>query len=279
MALRLSIFNELPLKIDLSSYKTVQPDPLRGIRIPGIQHFNISAQIATAYEIRSYVNGWRAQSRRLLEFWKPYYKRRFIVEPEAFHFRPDPNLLVLRVRRTTYLLGFWQTEKYFLDIQDKLRRELTVKHGLSGQDADLAKIILSSNSVCIHIRHGDNATPVAQHLGVLPLRYYYEASEFIAAKVNNPIFFVFSDDPTWAQSNLKLNHPLNFVTHNDDETNYEDLRLMSLCHHHILANSTFSWWGAWLGRKSGQIVYAPKQYYQKLNRPNPDFYPDSWETI
>jgi len=73
--------------------------------------------------------------------------------------------------------------------------------------------------------------------------------------------------------------PTVYVSHNDETRDYEDLRLMSICKHHVLANSTFSWWGAWLGKKPGQIVYAPRRYYQNVDRPNPDLYPDTWRLL
>lgn len=112
-----------------------------------------------------------------------------------------------------------------------------------------------------------------------PLSYYYQAVKDLARQVSTPQFYVFSDDPDWAKSNLKLNFPCTFVTHNGEEKNYEDLRLMAACRHHIMGNSTFSWWGAWLGKKQGQLVYAPKRYHFGHNAPTADFYPSGWKLI
>lgn len=131
------------------------------------------------------------------------------------------------------------------------------------------------------IRRGDNAhnPPSMRSFGLVPLDYYYTAADRIASEVAEPHFYVFSDDPDWAQANFRLNFPTTFVTHNDDWRNYEHLRLMNRCRHHIIANSIFSWWGAWLGKKPEQIVYAPRKYYQYLDRPTSDLYPTEWRLV
>src|SRR6185369_17518803 len=105
-----------------------------------------------------------------------------------------------------------------------------------------------------------------------------EATEIIARKIPNPHFFIFSDDPVWVQQNLKIEYATSYVTNNDADKNYEDLRLMSLCKHHIIANSSFSWWGAWLNPSSEKIVVAPRSWF--LNGLNDsDLVPPSWIRI
>jgi hypothetical protein len=139
--------------------------------------------------------------------------------------------------------------------------------------------IREAESVAVHVRHGDNATAAAQGLGVLPLAYYQKAAGLISEQARHPQFFVFSDDLDWARATLTLPGPATFVTHNGDEKNYEDMRLMAACKHHIVANSTFSWWGAWLGKKDDQIVYAPMKYYINTDQDFRDFYPASWNLL
>jgi hypothetical protein len=117
--------------------------------------------------------------------------------------------------------------------------------------------------------------------GLCSLDYYQEAVKRLSAQVSNPHFFVFSDDPAWTQENLRIAHPTTYVTHNDGAQAHEDMRLMSLCKHHIIANSSFSWWGAWLAAHPDQIVYAPARWF---NRPDwsvdtRDLLPEHWQKI
>ena len=98
------------------------------------------------------------------------------------------------------------------------------------------------------------------------LEYYQNAIEEVVSKVENPTFFVFSDDIAWAEQNLKIAYPIIFVGHNDADKNYEDLRLMSECQHNIIANSSFSWWGAWLNQNPSKIVIAPQSWFATTQR-------------
>ena len=98
----------------------------------------------------------------------------------------------------------------------------------------------------------------------------------MTARVRNPHFFVFSDEPAWVKSNLRVDVPMTCLEHNGPEKGYEDLRLMSLCRHHIIANSSFSWWGAWLSDYSGKIVIAPQKWFKRDDIDTSDLLPESW---
>jgi hypothetical protein len=111
------------------------------------------------------------------------------------------------------------------------------------------------------------------------LRYYYDCVERLTLKVSKPHFFIFSDDPGWARTNLLLPSPATYVDHNGADRDYNDLRLMSLSKHHIIANSTFSWWGAWLSTNKGKIVFAPKQWLNKSNLDTKDIIPGEWLSL
>jgi len=210
---------------------------------------------------------------------KPYYLRREIVEPEENHFRFDSRVHQIAFRGAVSVRGFWQTEKYFADISEVLRKELVVRHEMTGRDLKLAKALQDTVSVCVHVRHGDNANRIAALLGVLPRQYYLSAVEDLNRELASPHYFVFSDDISWARELLPRDMRVTYVEHNRGARSHEDLRLMSLGKHHIIANSTFGWWGAWLGKKGGQIVYAPRRYYQNVDRPNPDLYPAHWRLL
>lgn len=182
-----------------------------------------------------------------------------VCKEKHFHFDPEfknfPNDVVLK--------GYWQTEKYFVDIEDIIREECSLKNAAGGKDKEVLQSITMLNSVSLHIRRGDYVknTYESQILVSKDLEYYNQCVEYIAERVPDCHFFIFSDDPAWVKENLKLSYPVIFVDHNDANTNYEDLRLMSYCKHNIICNSSFSWWGAWFNSNPEKIVCAPKKWF------------------
>ena len=140
---------------------------------------------------------------------------------------------------------------------------------------------MGSQSVSLHIRRGDYASnPVTQSFhGTLQMGYYTRAMRHLAERIEDPHLYVFSDDPEWARGNLQSEYPTEFVIHNDVDRNYEDLRLMSSCKHHIIANSTFSWWAAWLCSNPEKLVFAPRKWFEGSNNDTRDLIPDTWNQI
>ncbi len=288
------LVNSAELILDASGYQKVKKsDAKLGIRGLGLQHFNIQGTIVTEttsawaaaarlperpWIKRKYVK-WSRILAGFVEARKPLNLRRVVRERESRHFTFDRQVYNRTVKAMVSFEGYWQTEKYFAEIEPIIRSELTVREPLDEKNTRLATEIRSCNSVAIHVRHGDNASGVETGMGVLPRSFYEQAMSLLKGHVQNPQFFVFSEDMDWAKSMLRLGNAATYVSHNDDAHNYEDLRLMSLCRHHIVANSTFSWWGAWLGKKEGQIVYAPRRYWQNVDRPNPDLYPPEWRLL
>jgi hypothetical protein len=116
-----------------------------------------------------------------------------------------------------------------------------------------AQKISESNAVCLHARRG-------KYKFALPTEYYHRAVEYVAQKISNPHFYCFSDDPEWIFKNLSIDYSYTVIDHNKEDRNYEDLWLMTKCKHYIIANSTFSWWGAWLNPISDKIVIAPANW-------------------
>lgn len=181
-------------------------------------------------------------------------------------------------KKYTSLIGYWQAEKYFLDIRDELLEDFKVKELPAALNAKWATQINSVNAVSIHIRRGDYVKDKATNVmhGFCGLQYYVDAIEIIKNKIENPVFFVFSDDMEWAKNNLKSSLPVFFVENNPVEQAHEDMRLMSLCKHNIIANSTFSWWAAWLNNNTNKIVIAPKLWFADEKYKNEDLIPDKW---
>uniref|UniRef100_UPI004048D07E alpha-1,2-fucosyltransferase n=1 Tax=Algoriphagus sp. TaxID=1872435 RepID=UPI004048D07E len=199
-----------------------------------------------------------------------------IIKEKHFHF--DPNFK--SIPNNVLLKGYWQTEKYFVEIADIIREEFSLKKSAEGRDKEVLEDILVLNSVSLHIRRGDYVrnTYENQILVSADLEYYKLCVEHITRYVEDCHFFVFSDDPAWVKENLKLSYPVTFVDHNDANTNYEDLRLMSFCKHNIICNSSFSWWGAWLNRNPQKIVCAPKKWFSDETKyiDSKDLIPKSW---
>ncbi len=277
---RMAHIRRTELKLDLSYYDFqahgITEDTPRKYRLSTL---NIKESIATDEEIALFfptdkvslklLNGLR---NRLL----PYYLGS-IVKEKASSFDPA----ILKTRKHVYLNGYWQTEKYFLDLASLIRSEFTVKSPLNEINLSIANQMRPTNSVSIHVRRGDYIINQATHdfHGVCSLDYYKRAVAEISAEITDPLFFVFSDDPEWTQDNIQLHHPTVFVTHNGVEEEYEDLRLMSLCKHHIIANSSFSWWGAWLGTNRDKIVIAPKKWFNTADMDTKDLLPERWRKM
>ena len=181
----------------------------------------------------------------------------------------------------THLKGYWQSERYFLDHEDQIRSDLQMVAEPSQQNVDMRGEIAACNAVSLHIRRGDyvsNAKFNAVH-GTCDLDYYARAAGFVADRVGDPVIYAFSDDPAWVAENLELPFEMRFVDHNDGSTAHEDLRLMATCKHHIIANSSFSWWGAWLNSSQEKVVAAPTQWFAEPAKSNPDILPVSWHCV
>jgi hypothetical protein len=236
---------------------------------------NINGQIAVYDDIaifkeKSKIKKIKFHVRQLL------LKRKFCNIKEK-HFNFDKSVLFLR--DDIYLQGYWQSEKYFKDISHIIRREFTLREPLSEASQQIAqKIKTSANSVSLHIRRGDyisNPTTNSVH-GVCSLRYYQECVQVLNEKVGDVSLFVFSDDPVWVKENLSYKYSMIFVNHNGVEHAFEDMHLMSLCQHNIIANSSFSWWGAWLNNNPHKVVLAPKHWFRKEDIDTKDLIPDNW---
>ncbi len=232
-------------------------------------------KIASSTDIKTLL-GWKSPllMRRILA--RPYFglirRNTFVVEPH-FNYWPDIN----SASRDCYLQGYWQSEKYFDSIIPSIRENFKFILPMSEQNKSIAAKIGQVNSISLHVRRGDyanNPKTNATH-GTCTLKYYREAILHIADTVENPHFFIFSDDMKWVRDNLELQFPYQYIDHNRGLENYNDMRLMSLCQHHIIANSSFSWWGAWLNKNQDKIVIAPKNWFL-INSLTNDLYPEGW---
>jgi hypothetical protein len=180
-----------------------------------------------------------------------------------------------------YLAGFWQTERYFRDIAEVLRGDFTPLEPLDSQNALIKTKIAAVNAVSVHVRRGDyvGKERINKSHGTCSLDYYRRAAEFIFDRVDEPHFFVFSDDPEWVTKHLRLDAAITYVTVNPSTHGFRDLHLMCGCRHHIIANSSFSWWGAWLNPSPDKIVVAPKRWFNEAQHDTRDLLPKGWVSI
>ena len=261
----------VPLKLDAKDFSGYQLH--QGFELNRV--FNCNADIAADIDLAKTL-GWQRSklAQRLLR--RPQFKclrhKSYIVEP---HFNYWSG--ISQLKDNVYLDGYWQSEQYFIEFADTIRADFTFRPILSAQNAEVAKHILQVNAVSLHVRRGDyaiNPKTTATH-GLCSLDYYRAAIDYVSGHVVKPLFFIFSDDIAWVKANLNIDSSAFFVDHNANQESYNDMRLMSLCKHHIIANSSFSWWGAWLNQNAEKIVIAPKQWFSK-STDSSDLIPASW---
>lgn len=268
---RLTHFNGAQLKLDISYYDTFK---LRGY---ALHELDIKEDLATPEDLKALgitdEKDLRSTTHRVLERSRPFRKRRRIDERS-----PGFDHRVLQVSGNAYLDGHWQSEKYFREIADIIRAEVRPRRRLDSANEKMASDISRRPSVSLHIRRGDYVTDPtnARIYAACSIDYYRRCIGEMAKRVQNPHFFVFSDDIAWAKENLGIEHDADYVDHNSHEEAYKDLYLMSKCKHHIIANSTFSWWGAWLADNTDKIVYAPSKWFNAPNRGEKDLIPEGW---
>ena len=191
----------------------------------------------------------------------------------------DPNFA--NYPNDCYLDGYWQSTKYFLKYEKAISEDFQFNNSIFDEYGDLIDKIVKVNSVAIHLRRGDYVSDRQTNLvhGALDVEYYIDAVDFISDKQLNPHYFVFSDDPEWVQANLSTIKPITYMGKLNPDV--VDLYLMSVCKHQIVANSTFSWWAAWLNKNPDKIVVAPKKWFSNkdLNNQIGDLIPNNWRKI
>lgn len=241
--------------------------------------FGFAQHFASAREISRMIGGRSLVRRAVAKVGSTLFGRhsgRVITEQSQLF---DGS--VLSVRGSVYLSGYWQSENYFLEIAPVIREEFSVVAQMSEEARTISREITAhADSVAVHIRRGDYAEN--EHTrnvhGLLPAEYYAAAMAQLAQGNRDPHFFVFSDDPVWAEQNFRLPWPMCVVS-KASQSPGDDFRLMMSCRHFVLANSSFSWWGAWLGEKPQSIVIAPKRWFASGELTSRDIVPDRWRTL
>lgn len=265
---KLSLKNKDLLKLDTAGL--ARANEIGDIYRPfSLDAFAIEKNIATAEEVRrvKYPYGIVSKLLRWIRF-------RLLKQNNVFW---DPK----KVHRTgdLFLDGYWQSPKYFEDVRETLLSDFKLEEPLRGYVKEIADTITQSTSVSIHVRRGDYAQNprVLKEFGLCTSNYYQNAITLIRERYPEAVYFVFSDDIAWTKENLPLPQETVFVS-DPSLSDVQELTLMSLCKHIIIANSTFSWWAAWLNQNPGKTVIAPTPWFD--NKPaDPYLIPDSWIQI
>lgn len=269
MGRTLASFNQVELKLDLSFFKTYEWHAY------SLSPFAINEIHASESECDQLRQAHTSFANRVLR--KTIGKGNYISYEKNLLYNP----VYKKITSPTYLVGYWQCEKYFKEYETLIREEFQVKIPPSIVNKDLLnKIESGNNAVSLHIRRGNfvNVPVVNAVHGTSSLAYYEDAMNYVSERVSNPVFYVFSDDIAWAKANLMGSRSFVYVDINDAAHDYEDLRLMQRCQHHIIANSTFSWWAAWLNPSPDKIVIAPAVWFAdaEKNKEAKDIVPPSW---
>jgi len=270
---RLALKREVELKLDLTWFEG------QNKRTYALEPFNIVADFTTTDEIRLFKGSREGQHGSFLAMFSKKHSKSSSAEFREKSFEFDPE--VLELPGDTYLDGYWQNEKYFTDVGDTIRTELSVEARQCGRDVEIFKKIRSSSSVSLHIRRGDYISDkkTGDFHGSCSIDYYLNAAEYMTDLLNDPHFFVFSDDPEWVRTEFDFPKKMTLIDNNSPNRGHEDMRLLSQCDNHIIANSSFSWWGAWLCDYPDKIVIAPERWFNDpgMRHLNPS--PPSWKRM
>ena len=264
LARSLAIKNNAHIMLDISDYKN-NPD-----RIFKLDHFFIQADVTASHRVATLAE-------RIIDYIKPFHLKRFIFER---HSGFDPA--VLNAKHPVFLEGYWQNEKYFKDIRSELLQEARLKAPMGPAAQKIADAIITTpTSVSVHIRRGDYIRPGnKERYDTCTPEYYARAMQAISTKISPVHFFIFSDDIEWVKNNITFRDAV-AVTYVSQSgiADYEALMLMSMCHHNIIANSSFSWWGAWLNTHDNKIIIAPQQWLHSDQYDTSDVVPKTWWKI
>jgi hypothetical protein len=256
------------VKVDLLSFNDYKLH--NGFELDFI--FNIKINKANSFVSKLYnpkYRNWTVRKlRRLLNLKKVYFE-----EKECFIY--DENLLAYPSKR--FYWGYWQTEKYFKHIEAEIRNDFIFKTPLNKKNELLFEKIKNTTSVAVHIRRGDYVNhPLFGD--ICDENYYNKAIKHIQLEVKKPTFFIFSNDMVWCKNQLNLPNAT-YVDWNIGDDSYIDMQLMSYCKHNIIANSSFSWWAAWLNNNGNKIVIAPQMWINNVDNAVIDILPTQWIKI
>lgn len=274
--LRLQGYN---VKADIMSIWNKNKTAHNGYELNNI--FKLNIDLLTAKERDYLINnlGNSIGSKNVL--LRIYYKLKRNKSERFYFWKNDREAITYNENYLTmnnkYLYAHYQSEKYFKIVEKEIRKDFIFVNKLDKKNLILKHNIENENAVSIHVRRGDYLNKNSTLSNVCTIKYYLNAINYILKRVDNPKFYIFSNDITWCKENLYLKNAV-YINHNKGKDSYKDMQLMSSCKHNIIANSTFSWWGAWLNNNKNKIVIAPNRWFNNVEGTY-DIIPESWKKI
>ncbi len=252
-----------PLLLDTGSY---EPKQAGMYALNGLQ---VQAGIAAPAELQAFEQGVAA---KVLNRLLPPAMRRVYREP---HFHYDAAFT--RMRPPLYMKGYWQSWKYFREAEEPVRTDFRFAGAFSAAIEEKAALLESTESVAMHFRRGDYTQEITvNYHGICGPAYYNNAVRQLPAGIQ---YYIFTNDPAWVRENLPPGISAEILSGTLSHTQYEDLYLMSRCRHQVIANSSYSWWAAWLNPYAAKKVIAPKQWFNQAQHNTADLFPPNWITI
>ena len=273
-AKNLAIINQTKLLIDSSSGFSNDHYKMSF----DLLNFCIKYEIASLDEINNFLG-----KSNIIRYFRKFFSYLFsfnnmqYIHERFYHY--DEKVANIKSKKNIYLEGYFQSEKYFFKNYNEVLSEFEFKQEASDINLKYLLQIKDCESVSLHVRTYDDAkiNSAIKIYGNPSIDYYEKAVDYIKSKIKDPVFFIFSDNIDWAKNNIVINHAkVEYISHNDIENGHEDLRLMKACKHNIIANSSFSWWGAWLNKNKNKIVIAPKKWVQSDHIDFKDVVPKNW---
>jgi hypothetical protein len=267
----ISLKNDKELRLDVTSGFSNDKTYRRKFLL---HYFKVDERTATSWESYDHVLGEKRRSlvKKLMRLL-PLSMRGYLEERRRVF---DERIFNHNINRTVYFDGYWQSYKYFQWVEDAIRQSFSFDFEPSERVLDEARMIRSSNSVCLGIRRFEDV-PVERRgkKTVLEWKYFSNAIAVMRSRLASPVFFVFTQDMPWAKDYLERGDDLVFISEKDPHKGaVTDLWLMTLCRHYIISNSTLHWWGAWLNPSQHKIVIAPRHGWG-----NSDILPPQWLAI
>ncbi|MFH1292396.1 MAG: alpha-1,2-fucosyltransferase [bacterium] len=276
---QLALKRGVELKLDLGFLLDRTPRKNFVFRNYDLDLFNVDVQIADKDDALDYKYYDSVIVRKLVNLKTRLFNNKYkVVEEKNFHF----DSTILNLTDNSYLIGHWQSYRYFENIADIIKKDFCFKNNLGEKAFELSQKIKAENSICLNVRRGDyiNIPQANQHHGVCAMDYFNQAVEFMNSEVDNPQYYIFSDDIAWCRENFKLEAPSFFVDHQYKEDRFSGyLQLMKSCQHFIIPNSTFAWWAAWLSEYQDKVVVAPKKWFNNPKINTQDLIPSDWIRI
>ena len=279
VARNLAIMNNTSVKLDLNFLLDRTERESFTFRNYDLDLFNIDGAIADESQSLQY-KYYKSKIMRKIGFIKTklFCRKYKIITEKHYHFDPK----VLERGDNSYLIGFWQSYKYFSEVEKEIKKDFSFKNEMGEKAKEMLKEINDKESICVNIRRGDYVEDkkALKHHGVCGLDYYKEAKILVDEKIKKPHYFIFSDDIQWCLKNIDFGENMTFVNNEYAGDRFSDkFRLMKNCKHFIIPNSSYAWWAAWLSKNEEKLVIAPKKWLADSSINTDDVTPPNWVRI